>query len=116
MGKRKKGGLYNKYIIQKADGSPIDLHAVYFVLRLDTEPAARRAIGTYAHACQKNNPQLASELLDLVQAIEHHEKHGDMDGNVCLLSECAWHYPATGLANLYDDNYFHAMELKKKLP
>ena len=26
-------------------------------------------------------------------AIDHHEKHGDMDGHTCLLNECALHYP-----------------------
>ena len=73
---RRGGGLYGKYNIQRADGTRLDPRGAYFVLRLDTDPAARRAIGTYAHAC--DNPQLASDLLDLVQAIEHHKQHGDM--------------------------------------
>jgi hypothetical protein len=44
----KASGLYGKYIIQKADGSPIDPHADYFVLRLDTDPYARIAALEYA--------------------------------------------------------------------
>lgn len=34
--------------------------------------------------------QRAKEILP---ALEHHAKHGDMDGNTCLLSECTIHYP-----------------------
>lgn len=26
-------------------------------------------------------------------ARKHHARHGDMDGKICLLSECALHYP-----------------------
>ncbi|MEH2102548.1 MAG: hypothetical protein V7K76_22910 [Nostoc sp.] len=33
-------GLFGKYIIQKADGTPIDPSAQYFVLRPDTDTAA----------------------------------------------------------------------------
>jgi len=44
-----RSGLYGKYIIQKADGSPMDPHADYFVLRLDTDPVARRAALEYSY-------------------------------------------------------------------
>ena len=27
--------------------------------------------------------------------LEHHKKHGDMDGHICLLNECPIHYPKT---------------------
>jgi len=27
------------------------------------------------------------------EAIKHHKRHGDMDGHICLLNECALHYP-----------------------
>jgi len=63
-------GLYQKYIIEKADGSPTDPKAVYFVLRLDTDPAAREAASAYASACQEANSQLASDLWALVDEIE----------------------------------------------
>lgn len=64
-------GLYNKYNIQFNDGTPTDPDATYFVLRLDTDLAARWAIVLYAFICREDNPQLASDLLALVQAIEH---------------------------------------------
>lgn len=40
-------GIYNKYEIRKRNGEPIDEDAVYFVLRLDTDPAARYAMWKY---------------------------------------------------------------------
>jgi len=54
-------GYYKKYSITKADGRPCDPDAEYFVLRLDTDPAARAALRTYAEAC--GNPVLKEELL-----------------------------------------------------
>ena len=43
-------GLYNKYTITKTDGTPVDPNAQYFVLRIDTDPAARVALIHYAYA------------------------------------------------------------------
>ena len=40
----KEEGLFGKYIIKKADGSPIAKNADYFVLRLDKDKPARKAI------------------------------------------------------------------------
>lgn len=56
----KVDGLYSKYHISKTDGSSIDENALYFVLRLDTDPAARLAAGTYADAT--DNSKLAEDL------------------------------------------------------
>ena len=44
-------GVYGKYKISKADGSEVDSQACYFVLRLDTDPAARAAMRVYADEC-----------------------------------------------------------------
>lgn len=55
-------GLFKKYIITKADGSPVDPDAVYFVLRLDTDPHAERAAEAYAASVGSENPDLASDL------------------------------------------------------
>ncbi len=55
-------GLYGKYVITKADGSPTAPEADYFVLRLDTDPAARHAARTYARNIQSKNPTLAKDL------------------------------------------------------
>ena len=55
-------GLYRKYRIEKADGSPVSPDAEYFVLRLDTDPAARSAVLTYAFEIEESNPAFARDL------------------------------------------------------
>jgi hypothetical protein len=42
--------LYNKYNVTKANGEATDPNAQYFVLRIDTDPAARVALIQYAYA------------------------------------------------------------------
>lgn len=59
-------GLYQKYNITKIDGSPINPNAQYFVLRLDTDRAARIATLAYAEAILNDNPLLAVELVDKI--------------------------------------------------
>lgn len=54
--------LYGKYHIAKADGSPIDPNAKYFVLRIDTDQAAREALKTYANYIEYDEPEFAAEL------------------------------------------------------
>lgn len=54
--------LYSKYRIMKNDGSPIDPAARYFVLRIDTDRAARMALFAYASAIEKDNAEFANEL------------------------------------------------------
>lgn len=54
--------LFGKYIIQKSDGTPVDRHAAYFVLRLDADPAARHAMRAYARAIKKESPDLAADI------------------------------------------------------
>lgn len=61
-------GLYGKYTVGKADGSPTDPDAQYFVLRLDTDPAARTAIRAYAGCCP--NTELARDLFKWVNEVE----------------------------------------------
>ena len=55
-------GVFGKYIIQKASGRPLDPEACYFVLRLDTDHAARRAMAQYARSCRRENPRLARDI------------------------------------------------------
>jgi hypothetical protein len=57
-------GFYLKYHITKADGSPCDSDAVYFVLRIDRDPAARIALRTYAD--NTPNHKLALDLDNLL--------------------------------------------------
>ena len=56
--------LIKKYIITKADWTPVSSEADYFVLRLDTDPHARRAARAYAKSIRLENPQLANDIED----------------------------------------------------
>ena len=64
-------GLYNRYIVSKASGEPVDDVAEYFVLRLDEygdDPehiaACRKAIMTYAEEIKDHLPQLSADLIE----------------------------------------------------
>jgi hypothetical protein len=57
-----------KYKIEKLDGSQVDPEACYFVLRLDTDPAARKAAMEYARTC--DDRELAHKLTEAVTEIE----------------------------------------------
>ena len=73
-------GLYQKYIIQKVDGRPIDPNACYFVLRYDEDDAhglaSRRALTAYATAIRPHNPRLADDLKEAVRAYEEEQADG----------------------------------------
>lgn len=60
--KNNKRGLYGKYKVEKSDGSPLDPKAIYFTLRIDTDPHARAAIRAYIESCRAENPELAGDL------------------------------------------------------
>ena len=62
-----KKGLYGKYEIKKTDGTPVDPEAVYFTLRLDTDPHARAAIRAYIESCRDEEPDLARDLEKVLQ-------------------------------------------------
>lgn len=76
----KEGGWQQKYQIKKIvtlhgperDGETKqividpDPNAVYFVLRLDTDPHARNAAFAYARSVQSENPQFAKDIRDKV--------------------------------------------------
>jgi hypothetical protein len=59
-----------KYIIRKADGTPVDPRARYFVLRVDDDPAradylaARAALVTYAHEAYNTDREAAQAAMD----------------------------------------------------
>ena len=64
-------GLYNRYIVSKVSGEPVDDVAEYFVLRLDEygdDPkhiaACRKAIMTYAEEIKEHLPQLSADLIE----------------------------------------------------
>lgn len=54
--------LYHKYIISKADGSPVSPNARYFVLRIDTDPAAQVALLAYADHVEAEDALFAAQL------------------------------------------------------
>jgi len=63
-------GLYGKCRIEKADGSPVDPRAMYFTIRLDTDPFARAAARAYIEACRETEPELARDLERLLMEVE----------------------------------------------
>lgn len=74
-------GLHQKYIVSKADGTPIDKDAIYFVLRVDDGAkdqghleACREALFTYASHMLRHNIVLANDLLDLLSEFGEFEK------------------------------------------
>ena len=69
-----KGGWKRKYTITKADGSPVDPMAIYFVLRLDEDPCARRALAVYADAVAvAGNPMFGAELGKLLRELDERD-------------------------------------------
>lgn len=63
-------GLYDKYHVQKVDGTT-DPDAEYFVLRLDTDRAARHAVRAYAYEAERQGEEkLAEDLRALVDQLE----------------------------------------------
>lgn len=59
---KSRAGFFGKYIIAKADGTPVNREADYFVLRLDTDKWARHAARAYARCIRQENPELADDL------------------------------------------------------
>ena len=60
-------GFYSKYIVLKADGSPVDPEAQYVVLRIDDGTyvdACRAGVQAFADRVRRENPQLADGLED----------------------------------------------------
>ena len=63
-------GIYGKYKVEKTDGSQMDPKAIYFTLRLDTDPHGRLAVRMYIASCREENPELARDLEELLERIE----------------------------------------------
>lgn len=54
--------LFNKYVIKKSNGTPVDPTAEYFVLRIDSDPHARAALRAYAESVKENDEKFSNEL------------------------------------------------------
>lgn len=75
-------GLYNKYAVTHADGSPTDPNAQYFVLRIDTDYAARWALSTYISSIQDRDPEFARQLAEWLEATPENSGNPQIDGMV----------------------------------
>jgi len=64
------GGLRKKYDVRKADGTPVEDAARYFVLRYDTDPNARAAMEAYAIHVSTANPRLAADIWAALRDVE----------------------------------------------
>ena len=60
--------LFGKYKIEKTDGSQVDPNAMYFVLRIDTDPHARVALRAYARSIRASDPEFANELDEWIES------------------------------------------------
>lgn len=73
-------GLFGKYKIEKANGTPLDENARYFVLRYDKDPAALIALKAY----MENTTNRALKM-DLIVEISNIEQPNGFFGNGCTL-------------------------------
>ena len=63
-----KEGLKLKYLLTKADGSPVDLNGDYFIIKLNSKTrwhreASIKAILAYAESVKNDAPQLAADII-----------------------------------------------------
>ena len=66
-------GLYQKYIISKASGKPLNLDFYAIVLRIDGGRylhACRAGVSAFAEAVREHNPQLANDLLRKLEELD----------------------------------------------
>lgn len=66
-------GLYQKYIIQKANGKPLDANFFAIVLRIDSGQyihACRAGVAAFAEAVRKDNPILADDIQAKLQELK----------------------------------------------
>lgn len=81
-------GLFRKYTITKADGSPTDRDAEYFVLRLDKDKHARKAVMAYADSVESENPVFAKDLRYWVQYGFLGGERDSNDNYQCVCCHC----------------------------
>ena len=73
-------GLYNKYIVTKANGKPLDPNFYAIVVRIDGGQyvdACRKGVLAFAKAVEPLNPELAFDIdLEIVGYIAKENKFG----------------------------------------
>lgn len=62
-------GLYGKYIVTKTSGEPIEPQAQYFVLRIDTDIHARKALVAYARSIREENEPFTRALIEWLENV-----------------------------------------------
>lgn len=63
------GGYEPRFVIERADGQPIDTRRRYMVLSFDgSDPEAVAALKYYASLKHEKNPQLASDIRKHISA------------------------------------------------
>ncbi len=108
MNKIEKKGYYQKYIVQKADGSGIDKNADYFVLRLDKDINALKALEIYTDLIKNSNSELYEDLL--VKLMQYKDKNNkemeskfkDLHNNIIEQFKCD---PILNAVNFIDLNH-----------
>jgi hypothetical protein len=70
-------GLYDRYVVTKTDGTPIDPRAVYFVLRLDGHghdrehiESCRRAAKNWCYGAPAHLRQVAVDLFEKIEQLQ----------------------------------------------
>lgn len=67
-------GLYQKYIIQKASGKPLDPNFYAIVLRIDGGRylnACRAGVAAFGEAVRGENPTLADDIQNKLRELSH---------------------------------------------
>jgi len=65
-------GLYQKYIVTKTSGKPVDPKARFVVLRVDDGQyvhSCRAGVAAFAEAVREHNPVLADDLQNLLREL-----------------------------------------------
>jgi len=71
--REKMKGLYQKYVVSKKSGKPIDPKAQFIVLRVDGGQyvqACRAGVAAFGEAVREKNPALADDIQNLLFLIE----------------------------------------------
>lgn len=71
-------GLYQKYSISRTDGSPMDPNSDYFVLRVDKDSHARKALRVYAENIKDENPILSRDIFKMLRTYEDLKQHAEI--------------------------------------
>lgn len=83
-----KNGLYHKYFVSKMDGGVPDPKADYFVLRIDKDPAARKALAEYAKNI--SNKELAKDITN--KLTEYNDPQTELKNNYLTQdNDCHWY-------------------------